>query len=964
VDRRRQRDVVGDRATLDWLSRPAGTQSTSPQYRRSIAAVSPQYYLAMPCVDEGTLAAHFELTLSPEESAALTAHLDTCDACAQLFLDCRLAFSTTGDASLSQLGDRLQQGVANAAPLLGRYRVERILGIGGMGVVYAAHDPELDRRVAVKLLRRDPHTPADVARGRMTREAQAMARLSHPNVIDVHEIGSFGEQLFVVMEFVDGMTLAEWLRKTPRSWREIVHAFIAAGEGLAAAHRAGIVHRDFKPDNVLISTSGRICVTDFGLARIGTGEVAPAPMPSPSPSRPPPAIDPSLTYSGRLMGTPAYMAPEQMSGEPTSASSDIFSFCVALYEALYRVRPFAGKNVEQLRAAIALGKRQPPAPMAGPSEYRRAIERGLHADPRARPATMDELLAILRVDPLARRRRRLWAAAALVLVAGVAAAFVQLRRHTQVCRGAETQLAGIWDATQRQRIEQAFLASKLPYAETSWRFVDQTLGRFAADWVAMRTEACEATRLRGVQSEQLLDLRMACLDDRLKDMHALADVLHGGDQKVVSNGPKAAAALPSIADCAATKALREKTPLPRDPTARRRVAEIRGELARARALGETGRYEEALGIETPAVAAAESVGYTPLFGEALLARGRRLLRLKRVDEAEATLRRAVVTALSTHDTATAARGWLGLAMIVGAQRARPAEGRDLADLAGAVIRDQGGSDELEGDREFALAQIERSTDRRAEAELHARRAVALTERVFGPRSPLVALRLNILAITLMATGKLDEWQATSKRSVAILEQVLGPNHPDVGSTLRDQAAMLKSQYRFAESLAVARRALAIEVPALGPDAPDVNDLRCIIADDLVVLGQFAEALTLADEALSYDGKDPTRPGRQLPHLLEIVGRARIGAGRQREAIEPLERALVLNVPERGAVNQLQRLGVFAHAAWALAPLLLDRDRPRALDLARQARASFVTLYGAECPTIKEIDAWLAVHARS
>ncbi len=212
--------------------------------------------------------------------------------------------------------------------------------MGGMGVVYAAHDSELDRRVAIKLLRRDASTAADVSRARLMREAQAMARLSHANVIDIYEIGSFGEHLFVVMELIDGVTLREWLRLAPRSWREIVRVFVAAGDGLAAAHRAGIVHRDFKPDNVLISTSGRICVTDFGLARINAHEVEASVSSPVGPRDSELAAAPDHTYAGRLVGTPAYMAPEQMRGEPTDARADVFAFCAALYEALYGVRPY------------------------------------------------------------------------------------------------------------------------------------------------------------------------------------------------------------------------------------------------------------------------------------------------------------------------------------------------------------------------------------------------------------------------------------------------------------------------------------------------------------------------------------------------------------------------------------------------------------------------------------------------
>jgi serine/threonine protein kinase len=227
---------------------------------------------------------------------------------------------------------------------LGRYLILDFLGVGGMGVVYSAYDPGLDRKVAIKLLRptTNAHGGTTAGRSRLLREAQALARLSHPNVIAVHDVGTFEDQVFVAMEYAEGQTLSAWLREEPRSVREIVAAFLEAGRGLAAAHAAGLVHRDFKPANVLFG-NGRARVLDFGLActdvsresgeRVVALEDLPPALPLPPPLTGDSTQDPSLnalgtplTMTGTLMGTPAYMAPEQMAGRPVDARTDQFSF--------------------------------------------------------------------------------------------------------------------------------------------------------------------------------------------------------------------------------------------------------------------------------------------------------------------------------------------------------------------------------------------------------------------------------------------------------------------------------------------------------------------------------------------------------------------------------------------------------------------------------------------------------------
>jgi len=274
------------------------------------------------------------------------------------------------------------------APRLGRYVVLRHIGSGGMGSVHVAYDEDLHRRVAIKLLHAagdDPH-----ARARMLREAQALARLSHPNVVQIHDIGEFAGQIFMAMEYVEGVTLRAWRDANSPSLDAIRECYLQAGRGLAAAHAAGLAHRDFKADNAMIGADGRVRVLDFGLARVDPA----------APSLPVPKdMSPELTRAGTLIGTPAYMSPEQFRGAPADARSDQFSFCVALYEAFYGERPFAGASIEELDLAIEAGDlRAPPPGVEVPPRLRQALLRGLARDPAARWPSMDDLLGELAVD--------------------------------------------------------------------------------------------------------------------------------------------------------------------------------------------------------------------------------------------------------------------------------------------------------------------------------------------------------------------------------------------------------------------------------------------------------------------------------------------------------------------------------------------------------------------------------------
>ena len=304
---------------------------------------------------------------------------------------------------------------------IGRFTVLRTLGSGGMGVVYAAFDEELDRRVAIKVVR-DEVIVGSQGRSRMLREAQAMAKVSHPNVVQVYEVGTFERQVFVAMEFVKGTTLSDWQTAEERTWEETLEMYLQAGRGLAAAHRMGLVHRDFKPDNVLVGVDGRARVLDFGLARAENSRAdddsAVARVSTGSGGN---ALTTNLTMAGAIMGTPAFMSPEQHLGQPADARSDQFSFAVALFGALYGHPPFAGSTLLELATTVTEGILDPPpSGTTVPAWVWSALRTALQADPNDRHPSMDTLLGALSPEQDAGAHRRWVWPLALVAVATLA----------------------------------------------------------------------------------------------------------------------------------------------------------------------------------------------------------------------------------------------------------------------------------------------------------------------------------------------------------------------------------------------------------------------------------------------------------------------------------------------------------------------------------------------------------------
>ncbi|MFT3841778.1 MAG: pilus assembly protein N-terminal domain-containing protein [Myxococcaceae bacterium] len=323
--------------------------------------------------DDATLAKLAEGKISGEELSALESHLDSCGSCRTL-----LAVVSNGSAP----SVAVQRATLSPGEMLGRFEIERLIGAGAMGMLYVARDPQLGRRVALKLMR--PAFNDETGRIRLLREAQSMAQLSHPNVVHVYELGELSGRVFIAMELLEGGTLRDWM-KVPRTWREKLEMFVAAGRGLYAAHQAGVIHRDFKPENVMIGKDNRPRVGDFGLARPEL--IAEEELPLSAPMR--------ITQVGAILGTPAYMSPEQLAGKPADALSDQYGFCVALYEALVGRRPFPTDSLVELRTLVMGGMPPPPSDGAVPAHVWAAIARGLHPDPKRRFDDLGELLDVL-----------------------------------------------------------------------------------------------------------------------------------------------------------------------------------------------------------------------------------------------------------------------------------------------------------------------------------------------------------------------------------------------------------------------------------------------------------------------------------------------------------------------------------------------------------------------------------------
>ena len=830
--------------------------------------------------------------------------------------------------------------------LVGRYLVLERIGQGGMGVVYSAFDPQLDRRIALKLLRpgRGPLGP------RLVREARLMAQVSHPDVIAVYDVGTLGDRLFIAMEHVEGQTLKSWLKGRPRTAREVVAVFLRAGAGLAAAHAAGVVHRDFKPDNVLVGKDGRVRVTDFGVARLAWEDDQPA-----APATPPPPsahLFSDTNNAAVIVGSPAYLAPEILDGKEADARSDLFSFCVALYEGLYGERPFAGGDVFKLRAQIKLGAvREPPKGSAVPAYLRRAVLSGLRASPSSRCASMNELLAALSRAPQRRRLRGLGLAAGAL--AFVSAVVLIERRRGAVCRGADARLATVWNDGRRAAVKRA-----LP--ESAWEGTARLFDDYAQRWVSMRTEACEATQVRGEQSALLLDLKMECFERKLADLSALSELLAAGVGK--AKATDAAAALPALDDCANGLALRAHASLPDDPAARKRIGALRVQLAKANALVSAGDDAHALELAQQIRAGTSAAGYASLTAEAEWIVARAMTQSGDLHAAEAATHQVAIDAERAGDDELAATAWISLAWDVGHRQGRAEEGRLWASYAGAALERAGGVDSLEALRLRALGFIDYDQGKLDDALAGFRRAQALLERRKLSNSTLYALVLEGVGISLEGQGKAEAALAVHERSLALRKALLGPDHPHVAFAEDQLSSDLLALGRPKEALLHVQRGLAIREKALPADSPFIAFSLSRIGFALHALQRDEEALDSHRRALALAERRLGPQGRDLAFMLQGIGEDLRGLRKPLEAIAPLERALALR--ERYAVDA----ALLGDTRFELAQAILEanpleRERARALGLLAAADYERAIARGEREAQTRDqrVGAWLALH---
>ncbi len=773
----------------------------------------------------------------------------------------------SNDRTLSAPSPSIEAPELAPGAVLDRYVVLKRIGSGGMGTVYLAFDGELDRRVAIKVLRAraTSRVTAGEMRQRLLREAQAMAKVSHPNVVAVFDVGTFGEEVFVAMEFVDGVTLREWRgqgAKGPRSTREIVEAYIKAGRGLEAAHTEGILHRDFKPTNVLVDERGRVKVLDFGLARFeATSDVAASDDTVDDRDDRKGLLASSITHFGAIMGTPAYMAPEQLVGEQATVRSDQFAFCVALYEALHGNAPFESGDTLDTRAENIHAARFRPVRKDArvPRGVRRVIVRGMSGAPEKRFASMGELLGELKRAMRAPRRRMLAGAIAAAALT-VCAIVVARPAPVKLCRGASDVLAPAWNDARAEDVRRAFDASHNPRASEAFLHVRPVLDRYAGSWVGMYTDACEATRIRGEQSEEGLDLRMACLRQRQREMKATVDLLAHADEKTVDKSVEAAAALTPVDACADIASLRAPFAPPKSEEQRRAVDELRRKLAELQAAERAGR-EEAYAMATDLVSESTKADYPPLHAEALWWKG--TMELDRESgSAPATLFEAAAAAEESRNDDIAAQAWIRLVLAADMEQIAAQDGARFARLAEAAIGRVGGSEALQANLYDAESRSAYVRGAQADAVTLARKALAIRERTPGPPRPEMLQTRSNLSDALWDEGEIEQSLAILGPLLRDRASLLGESHPLTIRTRCDVAEAHVEQGEYAAAIDELQAVRKLEGPNTPPNR--VANRRAIEAEALVGAGRIDEAVVLNEQALPvYASGGDAEVGSQL-----------------------------------------------------------------------------------------------------
>ncbi len=852
---------------------------------------------------------------------------------------------------------------------IAHFRIVSVLGSGAMGVVYRAVDDDLGRRVAIK--RVSPNSRSKGRQLRLLREAQTMARLSHPNVVQVYEVGIVGEDLFIAMELVDGPDLATLLAEEQRSWQAILRIFIQAGRGICAAHAVGLVHRDFKPANVLVGDDGRARVADFGLACLSEESDTMSGLPSPLAS--------TLTATGAVVGTPAYMAPELLRGGAADSQSDLYSFCAALYGALYGQRPFVGDTPQDLLLDMQTRDlREPPRSRSVPAWVLQILIRGL-CEREQRWPDMNALLEALDLDARQRRHRRRLGAVSIGLAAAAGLSLSLWTRPAAKLCGDDDTLTSVWTPSTRDQLRQALTKPGQATASVTAATVLRRLDAYQEQWQGERRNACEATRVRQEQSEALMDARIRCLDGRAQEFSALLRVLLSGDDEVLRRAVPAIGELPEIGRCADVDYVSAEHPPPESAADAVAIEAARGQLARALALERAGRFADALEVLDSGLSdRADSIHYRPFIAEVALARGTVLDDLGEAEAAATALEAAYYGADACGAFSLAESAALRLVHVVGYRQAHAAEAERWARLAEAKIEytgdepgrvrlalNRGETHEAADNFEAALASYSRALtlhqrsaapdplktaeilDNLGLAELkltrydsareHLQAALSIWTAEVGEHHPLVGRGYNSLGILYSKSGRYSDAAEAFERVVTIWTISKGPESDDVAAMHNNLGVVYRLSGDIEGARANLRRALTIRERKFGPDHESVAKVLGNMGSLELSEGDAGAAYDLYGRALAIYENRISPESLQIAIVLQGVALSAIAIGRADEAVKILPRVITireLHLPP-GHTHTIH-----AHTSLAEALLVSDQIKEarealdRALALAR------------------------------
>jgi tetratricopeptide (TPR) repeat protein len=812
---------------------------------------------------------------------------------------------------------------------IGRYVIIDVLGRGGMGVVYSAYDSDLHRQLAIKLLRLvGGGSLATEGHQRLIREAQSLAGLAHPNVITVHDVGEHERQVFVAMEMVEGVTLREYCEAHAGDWTKILEAYLQGGRGLAAAHDAGLIHRDFKPENVLVGDDGRVRVLDFGLARaaspgaastevqrggdtnLSTGRVAPRPSGS------------SLTRTGAIMGTPAYMSPEQHLGTTTDPRTDQFSFCVALFEGLSGARPYHGTTAIAVAEAVLQGEpRLPPKNSDVPTAVWKVLRRGLSREVEDRWPSMQAMLVELEqaLTPGVGARWQIFAGvAALGVVVGTIATGAGQSETPEAapvihCEEAGAPVDERWDRARGDELAAAFtqLGEGLP--TQAGKRTREVLDTYATSLREAFVTRCEAERAGG-EVTAAMHRTSACLQERNEELGMLVQALSEPTSSTVQSAVPAALSLTAVARCTDAGAAPAFDAAP--PELRERVARRRSELASAAALHRSGRFDEAKAALAAVVESSREVGFAPLLADALLEFGR-VLASTGDPQAEKVLKEAVSTAELGRYDGVVVRASTVLVRVVGIQAAHHAQGQQWAERAGDVLARMPADPDLQSRLYTARGRLALSVgDVSTAKEAHAK--ALETAAAVEPPDPLrIAEARSHLGDAQTDAGDHDAAIESFTQALVELESQLGSEHPGLARTLNGLGNVYDALGRMPHALGQYQRALDLRESAFGPEHPDVAGTRVNLARVLLDMGELEEARGELERARrSFEAAfGPEHPGvglalETLAHLEQREGNLELARRHVRAALVIQGNTASPDHPHRAAL--LTHLGELLH----------------------------------------------------